>query len=270
MRCAQVLLGVGVMGLAWLGCMRSSEEVSAAKPGNEAAAQDTAQQEAAQQDTARPAAARPGPVAKPVAQGQNANMNASNTVTTNVNSIEIKGLAGVEHRQADGAFVAYEPKGPVPTPIKAGDRLRLQVEVPDGVRLYAVAAFQQSEFWKLGEWGPANGGVRHPWPDGHVLTADDARMTTLFVVASSEELPWAHALTRENCSALVGGMPPEPPSSACDHLYGLFWKVPKRIRGRVPPKVERLAHGGVALPAIVASHAGAPYTAVEWLFKPRQ
>jgi hypothetical protein len=36
------------------------------------------------------------------------------------------------------------------------------------------------------------------------------------------------------------------------------------------PKVERLKLDGVNLPAIVSDHSGSPYTAVEWLFKPRQ
>jgi hypothetical protein len=254
----RILVGAGALMLAALGCMHNSEDTSASRKTDEPAAEPAA---------AKPVAPKPADeLAKPAAQGQKVDMSTNKTVT-------IKGLASVEHRQAGDTFAAYEPKAPVPTPIKAGDRLRLKLEVADDTWIYAVAAFQQSEYWKVGEWGPgvdASGGVRTPWPEGHIVTEDQARMTTLFVIASAGELDWAHGLKREDCSALVGQMPSDPPKTACDHLYGLFWKVPKRIRGRVPPKVERLKLDGVNLPAIVSEHSGSPYTAVEWLFKPRQ
>jgi hypothetical protein len=107
------------------------------------------------------------------------------------------------------------------------------------------------------------------WPGGHAVTAGEATMTTLLVIASSEELPWARDLTRADCASLVNKMPPVPPVTACDHLYGLFWKIPKRPRGLVPPVVDSFQDGGTEVPAIVAAHAGAPYTAIEWQFKPR-
>lgn len=254
----RALVGIGILALAALGCMRSSEDTSAARKSEEPVTGPAAARQVAPQQADE--------VAKPPAQGQKVDMSTNNTVT-------IKGLASVEHRQNGDTFAAYEPRGPVPTPIKAGDRLRLQLEVADDAWIYAVAAFQQSGYWKVGEWGPGvntTGKVRIPWPEGHIITGDEARMTTLFVIASAGELPWARDLTREDCSDLVGKMPSESPQTACDHLYGLFWKVPKRIRGKVPPRVERLKLDSVNLPAIVSEHSGSPYTAVEWLFKPRQ
>ena len=188
-------------------------------------------------------------------------------------TVATKGMAGVEHVQPDGSFLAYVPKNPVPTPIKEGDRLRVRLEAPDDTWIYAVSALRQANYWKLGVWAPskpATGGVRMLWPGGHALTADEATMTTLFVIASSEELPWARDLTRADCSALVDKMPPDPPTTACDHLYGLFWKVPKRPRGMVPPKVEVFQDGTTQISAIVAEHSGAPYAALEWQFKPRK
>ncbi|MCG8416874.1 MAG: hypothetical protein MJE77_02880 [Proteobacteria bacterium] len=188
-------------------------------------------------------------------------------------NISMKGLASVEHAQPDSFFASYAATKPVPTPIKAGDRLRLQLEVSDEAWLYAVGAFRQAEYWKMGQWRPgegAEGGIRTPWPAGHILTAEQARMNTMFVIASSQKLDWVENLTNKDCSALVGQMPPDPPKNECDHLYGLFWKVPSRVRGRVPPPVEYFTTAdGTRLPAIVASQSGAPYTAVEWLFKPR-
>jgi hypothetical protein len=187
-------------------------------------------------------------------------------------TIAIKGMTGVEHAQAGGSFVAYLPEEPVPTPIKAGDRLHVRLEVADDTWLYAVAVVRQADYWKLGAWAPikaAGTGVRMLWPGGHALTAADARMTTLLVVASTEELPWIKDLTRADCSSLVNKMPPDPPVTACDHLYGLFWKVPKQPRGLVPPEVDFFDDAGKHLPAIVATHSGAPYLALAWQFKPR-
>jgi hypothetical protein len=187
-------------------------------------------------------------------------------------TVTMKGMAGVEHLQADGSFLAYQPKNPVPTAIKAGDRLRVRVEVADEAWIYAVSVIRQADYWKLGVWAPdkASKGVRMLWPGGHALTADEATMTTLLVIGSSEELPWVRDLTRTDCSSLVGKMPPDPPTTACDHLYGLFWKIPKQPRGLVPPVVDSFDDGGAKIPAIVAEHSGAPFTALEWQFKPRK
>jgi hypothetical protein len=183
-------------------------------------------------------------------------------------SIAIRGLAGVEQRQPDGSFVAYQPDAPAPTPIKPGDRLRVRVEIADDAWLYAVSAVDQTDYRLLGAWAPgAHGGARMLWPDGHPLTADEATMTTLFVIGSRDELPWARDLGHASCASLVGKLPPAPPATACDHLYGLFWKIPRRPRGLVPPTVDTLRDGSAAVPAIVSEHSGAPYTAIEWQFK---
>jgi hypothetical protein len=138
------------------------------------------------------------------------------------------------------------------------------------VWLYAVSAIDQAEFRKLGEWAPGEGagGVQVLWPDGHPLATDEATMTTLFVIGAREELPWVRDLTHASCASLVGKMPPAQPTSACDHLYGLFWKIPRRPRGLVPPSVAYFQDGGTRVPAIVSEHSGAPYTAIEWQFKP--
>lgn len=184
--------------------------------------------------------------------------------------VAVTGLAGVEHHQADGSFAPYQPGRPVPTPIRAGDRLHVRLAAAD-LWLYALAVIRQADYWKLGEWSPEPRAIepRLLWPGGRVLTATDAAMTTLLVVASSEPLPWASELTRADCSALVGKMPPRPPVTACAHLYGLFWKVPKRVRGLVAPDVAVLEDGALKLPAIVAAHTGTPYTALEWQFTSR-
>jgi hypothetical protein len=131
---------------------------------------------------------------------------------------------------------------------------------------------READYAKLGAWAPgehASRGVRVLWPGGRVVTDDEATMTTLVVIASGEELPWLGDLTRTSCSDLVDKMPPDPPITACDHLYGLLWKVPPRPRGIVPVTIEPLEDGATRMPAIVAEHSGAPYTAIEWQFKPR-
>jgi hypothetical protein len=90
------------------------------------------------------------------------------------------------------------------------------------------------------------------------------------VIGSSEELPWACDLTRTSCAHLVGKPPPDPPVTPCDHLYGLFRRIQPRIRGLELPEVALLDDGGAQLPAIVATHRGAPYVALEWQFKPKK
>ncbi|HEX7836053.1 MAG TPA: hypothetical protein VF469_01255 [Kofleriaceae bacterium] len=188
-------------------------------------------------------------------------------------AIAIRGMAGVEHAQADGSFTVYQPGEPVPPPIRAGDRLRVRLEVADDAWIYAVSAIRKADHWKLGAWAPgeaARGGIRMLWPGGRVLTADEAAMTTLFVIASGEELPWARDLMRADCSSLVGTMPVDPPVTPCDHLYGLIWKIPKRPRGMVPPVVDAFQDGRIRIPAIVSENRGAPYTAIEWQWKPRK
>ena len=188
-------------------------------------------------------------------------------------TIAMKGMVGVEHAQPDGSFVAHLPDKPAPPPLRAGDRLRARLEVADDAWLYAVSVIRQADYWQLGAWGPgerAAGGVRVLWPGGRVLTGDEAAMTTLIVIGSGEELPWARDLTRTSCAHLVGKMPPDPPTTACDHLYGLFWRIPPRVRGLELPEVGVLEDGPARIPAIVAAHSGAPYVALEWQFKPKK
>lgn len=258
------LVGAALAVLSAAGCMRDngSATTKADDPSSSAGAAKKAGP-GDQPATEPPGNAEPGDQTEPPGQKQG---DMSDTTT-------IKALASVEHLQADGSYKAYNPERPVPTPIKAGDRLRVRLQVADDAWLYAVAAHRQAEYWQLGAWGPGEGvtdGVRVPWPDGLVLSDEQARMTTLFIVASSSPLDWAKNLSKEDCSALVGQMPPDPPKTACDHLYGLFWKVPGRPRGMVPPPVEYYrTQDGTKLPAIVASHSGSPYVAVEWQFKPR-
>jgi hypothetical protein len=187
-------------------------------------------------------------------------------------TVAMKGMAGVEHLQADHSYLAYAPTSSIPTPIKAGDRLRVRLEVADSAWIYAVSVIREADYGKLGAWAPgehASLGVRVLWPGGRTVTADEATMTTLVVIASSVELPWLADLTRTSCLDLVDKMPPDPPITACDHLYGLLWKVPPRPRGIVPVTIELLQDGGTRMPAVVAEHSGAPYTAIEWQFKPR-
>ena len=93
---------------------------------------------------------------------------------------------------------------------------------------------------------------------------------TLFVIASRDELPWASELTRADCSGVLGTVPPRPPVSPCEYLHDLIWKVPPRPRGMIPPVGDAFDDGSVRIPAIVSANAGAPYTAIEWQFKPRK
>jgi hypothetical protein len=186
-------------------------------------------------------------------------------------TLAMRGMVSVEHAQPGGGFIAHQPDTPFPPSLRAGDRLRARVEVADDAWLYAISVIGQADYWRLGAPGePTAGGVRVPWPGGRVLTADEASMTSLIVIGSIEELPWARDLTRTSCAHLVGKTPPSPPTTACDHLYGLFWRIPRRVRGPELPEVGLLEDGPARLPAIVASHRGSPYVALEWQFKPKK
>jgi hypothetical protein len=186
-------------------------------------------------------------------------------------AIAIRGMASVENVDAGGRFTAYLPLEPVPPPIKPGDRLRVRLEVDDETWIYAIAELRQEDYWKVGAWAPgehAAAGVRMLWPGGRVLGADDARMRTLIVIASRAELPWARDLVPTSCADLVDKMPAQPPVALCDHLHGLAWKVPPRIRGMVPPVVDFFHDGTARLPGVVVEHRDAPFVAVEWQFIP--
>lgn len=188
-------------------------------------------------------------------------------------TVAIRGMSSVEHVQPDGSFAVYQPGEPVPPRIGAGDRLRVQLEVAGAAWLYAVAELPGELHTRLGAWAPgelARGGTGQLWPGGRVLSADDAAIRTLIVIASSEELAWARDLTTVDCKPMVGKPRPVSPATTCEHVYGLIWKVPPRPRGMVPPEVAELDDGGVRLPAIVSANEGAPYTAIEWQFKPRR
>ena len=96
-----------------------------------------------------------------------------------------------DHVVVEGAKVGMAPRrGEVLEilPGTQGDRLRVRLEVPDDTWIYAVSVIRRADYWKLGAWPQAKsgGGVRVLWPGGHKLTADQATMTTLLVIASSE------------------------------------------------------------------------------------
>lgn len=210
-----------------------------------------------------PSSVTPAPTAPPASGNKGAMSKA----------VAMKGMSSVEHGEPGGKFTPVMPEGPAPPKVKEGDRLRVRLEVADDTWVYAIAAVRQADYAKLGVWEPgknAKSGVRTLWPGGRVLSAADASMSNLFVIASSEELPWARDLTRTNCSSLVGKPPPNPPATPCDHLYGLYWKIAARPRGMVAPKVDFFDDGGTRFPAIVDENSGTPYAVLEWQFKPRK
>jgi len=181
----------------------------------------------------------------------------------------IGGRLAVEHREGE-SFRPYAPTQPVPIPVAPGDRLHVVLDVSGAAHVHAIGAAQQKTWHKLGAW-PAEA-FADGRPKQWVLDAAHAEITTIFFVASSAALPWAEGLTTADCSALVGQMPKDEPESACDHLYGLTWKVPGRARGRVPPKVQAIdtAEGTRLMGVVAGPNKGAPYTAIEWAVRPRR
>lgn len=206
-------------------------------------------------------------LAPPPKTQENPNMKTAPSTATP----SIGGRLAVQHRDGDG-WTPYTPSQPVPIPIAPGDRLHVALDLSGASHVYAIGAEQQKTWHKLGGWDADAIEQGRPWPDGLVLDAAHAAITTVFLVASNEALPWAESLTTADCSALVGQMPKDPPESACDHLYGLTWKVPGRPRGRVAPKVQPIdtADGTRLMGVVAGPNQGAPYTAIEWAVRARR
>lgn len=128
-------------------------------------------------------------------------------------TVAVRGLAAVEHRRANGHFVVHEPLEPGAIPVRAGDRLRVRLEVAGGAWTYAIGSSDENRFWQMAAWDPVIGPTRDLWPGGHLLTDDEAHMTTLLIVVSSEPLPWARDLVSQDCSHLLGKLPSRTPQT---------------------------------------------------------
>jgi hypothetical protein len=184
-------------------------------------------------------------------------------------TVQIKGFVAVEHGDDAGAL-SFSPGKPVPFPLKARDTVWVRAEVDDSLYYYGVSSVGQARYRVLWTGAPgAHSGERVPFSQGLTVGPDHEGMDSLFLVASSEPLAWLGASGEVDCSAQVGKMPVTPPQSACDHLYGLNWKIPPQPRGLVRPTVEFISLGGKTLGARVSEHQGETYTAVQFQFKPR-
>lgn len=179
--------------------------------------------------------------------------------------VDLYALAAIELAGPEG-FTPCTP-GVEPCRIGPGDRLWVYVEAA-GRHVYAIGVRQQRVYRRLHAAAPASSGL-HLWPSGLVLDADTSDMDALLVVASTDPLPWAASLSTTDCGHLVGQPPPDDPSEPCEHLYGLFWKIPPAVRGMVTPPQGTLEVDGRELPAQKGVHDGSPYTAVQFQFKPR-
>ena len=114
-------------------------------------------------------------------------------------------------------------------------------------------------------------GERFPFGEGWLLDADAASMDSLLIVASSQPLPWIEGLDVATCADMVGKPFPASPSTDCEHLYGLFGKVPPMPRGKGVGELPELMRkpGVVAVMAVPAEHRGNGLVAVQYQFKSR-
>lgn len=174
----------------------------------------------------------------------------------------------VEHRAGEG----FEPVMPdrAPFAVKTGDRIHVALGAPGATHTYAIGARKQAHYRRLGAWGPGELKGDRLWPDGLVLDEAQADLDTLFVVASSTPLDWLDDLDTADCADLVGQMPPDPPKAACDHLYGLYWKV-SSPRGMAMPRTEpiQMADGRNAIAVVAPARPGTPFSAVKWSLRSR-
>ncbi|TVQ87827.1 MAG: hypothetical protein EA397_17715 [Deltaproteobacteria bacterium] len=188
--------------------------------------------------------------------------------------VSLRLRAGVEHADGD-AFVRAPVTMGVPTSIKAGDKVWLQVVAGAGLHVYGLAVSDSQGTWrKVVHAAPdsAQSEERLLFADGWVLSEQDAQMRSLYVVASVEPLSWLDALDApQDCSALAAQPKADVPSTPCEHLMNLRFEVPSAPRGKgrgVPAELIR-EPGKVAVPGMVAEQRAAGRAVVVVHFKPR-
>ena len=187
--------------------------------------------------------------------------------------VSLRLRAGVEHAEGDGFVRAPVTRG-VPTPIKAGDKVWLQVVAGAELHVYGVAVSDNQGTWrKVVYAGPdsAQPNERLLFADGWVLSELDAQMRSLYVVASPEPLTWLDALDApQDCSALAAQPKADAPSTPCERLMNLRLevRVPRRKGKGLPAELIR-EQGKVAVPGMVAEQRAAGRAVVVVHFKPR-
>lgn len=181
--------------------------------------------------------------------------------------IDLRALAAVEHAVGKDEFTPYTPSGPVPIPVRAGDRVWFYVEVPADAWVYGIGSKNKTHFER--EWASSagEGASRLPWPNGNVVDESFPEWDRFLVVASYTDLDWV--IPEADCPELVGKMAPEPPQTPCDHLHGLFEKI-HQVRGLVEPPVGTLVTDDKRLPAIEATQTWKNLAVVMFQFKPRE
>ena len=183
--------------------------------------------------------------------------------------VTISGALAVQHRQDDGTFVSYLPEGTDRVPLRVGDRVFGEIDAPVGATVYAIGAITRDQkYWKVDEFKPGSIKDGLIWPGGLVVDEKMYLMQTLYLVASARPLEWAETLVPTECGHLMGQPNPDPPATVCDRLYGLAFKAPPRIRGRVKPTRKFFrSPQEVKLPGIAARGSqGEDYTAIYWDF----
>ena len=184
--------------------------------------------------------------------------------------IHLEGKAAVEHMGSMGKKSPFLPQKNITLPIKAADLLHIQLKASDKSIIYAIAADQQ-RYWQLGRWDYQALKAGHVWSGGLTLSAKNAAMKTLYLIAAKEKLAWAEELQEIQCDQLRNKIAVKSPKTVCEHVHGLKWKVPPRIRGRVRPQVEpfRSATGSRLNGLVARSNQAKDYTAIEWQFTGR-
>jgi len=178
--------------------------------------------------------------------------------------LSLQALVAAEYPDADSGWAQL---GTVPNRIRAGDRVWVAAHVDDAAHVYVVGSKQiEYSFFPMGKSAPQPTDAAQPrqvLPGGQVLSELHASMTALFVIASTEPLPWLDDLEPITCEQYIGVYPPDEPTDPCGHLANLYFKCPKERRGPYRPISSVLDAEGRELIAESKSFAGAPFVIVK-------
>lgn len=182
----------------------------------------------------------------------------------NMTKLSMKIVVAAESPGEGGKWAQEERLPPL---ARAGDRLWVQVDVVSDVHVYVVGSDQgEYGFVKLASTPPgAPDGeqTRQLLPKGLVLSKDQGKISTVFVVASVRPVEWLDKLESESCPDLRGKYPPEKPEDSCGHLASLYFEVPGRVRGPYKPHPKQITIGDKKLTGDSAVNVGVGFVAAE-------
>ncbi len=162
-----------------------------------------------------------------------------------MSKIQLAARLGAEHALSDGRFVPFTATSRVSaTPLRAGDRVWLDLDAPGASAAYVVA--QRRDF-TFEVWAAFPDAVPHrAFPSGHVV---DVAPWKLWVIAAAAPVAWLTDVSGAlDCSAYASAIAPEAPTDRCGYLAGLHRLAPPAVRAPAPTDRPTRPGAGASLP----------------------